>query len=204
LEKCFFHTVFEAHRVESWPDTFLLFVFPNPPRAKRYLARPKPTVPMIIRFSLPYRTQYGQRLAVCGSHPDLGAWQPAAAANMHYDEATTCWSLELTVPDAAGELTYKYVLRNDNTGGEQWEFGPNRAIAYNAARTQRLNVADYWRTPAEPENELQTAAFTKALFRRPTKGAPAEAPAASAKKAKAPAKSKAAKAVSETVESSNK
>ena len=157
---------------------------------------------MTLRFSLPYRTILGQRLAVCGSHPDLGAWQPAAAANMHYDEATTCWSIELNVPDAAGELTYKYVLRDDNTGGEQWEFGPNRRIAYDAARTQRLHLADYWRTPAQPENELQTAAFTKALFRRPAKGATAETPAVPAKKAKAPAKGKAAKATAETAEPS--
>jgi 4-alpha-glucanotransferase len=152
---------------------------------------------MTLRFSLPYRTNLGQRLAVCGSHPDLGAWQPAAAANMHYDEATTCWSIELNVPDAAGELTYKYVLRDDNTGGEQWEFGPNRRIAYDATRTQHLHLADYWRTPAQPENELQTAAFTKALFRRPAKAAATEAPA---KKAKIPAKSKAAKATAETSE----
>lgn len=157
---------------------------------------------MILRFSLPYRTVFGQRLAVCGSHPDLGNWQPAAAADMHYDEASTCWSIELTVPDAAGELTYKYVLRDANTGGEHWEAGPNRAIAYDAARTPRLHLADYWRAPAQPKNELLTAAFTKVLFRRPTgydpAKAPAETPAAKAKKAPA-AKTKTAKAAAETV-----
>ncbi|MBU6120356.1 4-alpha-glucanotransferase [Hymenobacter siberiensis] len=157
---------------------------------------------MILRFSLPYRTVFGQHLAVCGSHPDLGNWQPAAAADMHYDEASTCWSIELTVPDAAGELTYKYVLRDANTSGEHWEAGPNRAIAYDAARTPRLHLADYWRAPGQPENELLTAAFTKVLFRRPTgydpAKAPAETPAAKAKKAPA-AKTKTAKAAAETV-----
>ncbi|MFC6225710.1 4-alpha-glucanotransferase [Hymenobacter artigasi] len=151
---------------------------------------------MILRFSLPYRTVLGQRLAVCGSHPDLGNWQPTAAADMNYDEASTCWSIELTVPDTTGELTYKYVLRDDNTGGEHWEAGPNRTIAYDATRTPRLHLADYWRAPAQPENELLTAAFTKALFRRPAK-APAETPAAKAKRAPA-AKTKAAKSAAET------
>ena len=141
---------------------------------------------MLVRFSLPYRTTFGQRLAVCGSHPDLGAWQPTAAAAMHYDEATTCWSFELTLPDTTGELTYKYVLRDDHTGAEQWEAGPNRALA--TAATTRLHLADYWRAPARPENELLTAAFTKALFRRP-------APAPKAKKA--PAKGKAAHAAAD-------
>ena len=37
---------------------------------------------MILRFSLPYRTIFGQRLAVCGSHPSLGNWQPAAAVDL--------------------------------------------------------------------------------------------------------------------------
>lgn len=146
---------------------------------------------MILRFSLPYRTAYGQRLAVCGSHPSLGNWQLAAAADMRYDEATTCWSYELALPDTAGTLTYKYVLLDANKGGEHWEFGPNRSVAYDAARarpgttTPRLHLADYWRAPAQPENELLTAAFTKALFRRPAPTSAAETPAAKGKKGKA-------------------
>ena len=152
---------------------------------------------MILRFSLPYRTDFGQRLAVCGSHPSLGRWQPGAAVDLHYDEATACWSLEVDLPDAATELTYKYVLRDDNIGAQHWEFGPDRRIAYDPARTPRLHLADYWRAPGQPENELLTAAFTKGLFRRPTTGAgPAPSPAPKAKKASA-AKTKAAKAAAE-------
>ncbi|ALW84906.1 hypothetical protein AUC43_07265 [Hymenobacter sedentarius] len=140
---------------------------------------------MTIRFSLPYRTVFGQRLAVCGSHPDLGNWQLASAAIMLYDEATGCWSYELTVGDAAAVqgLTYKYALLDANTGSQTWEFGPNRSIAYDASRAPRLQLADYWRSPAQPENELLTAAFTKALFRRPATNGPA-APASKGKKAK--------------------
>ena len=122
---------------------------------------------MTIRFSLPYRTMFGQRLAVCGSHPDLGRWELAGAAAMRYDAATTCWSLDLEVPDATGALTYKYVLLGANSNGQQWEHGPNRTVTYDAAHAQSLHLADYWRAPIQPENELLTAAFTKALFRRP-------------------------------------
>ncbi|MFC7667309.1 4-alpha-glucanotransferase [Hymenobacter humi] len=149
---------------------------------------PKTTDCMILRFSLPYRTVFGQRLAVCGSHPDLGNWLQAAAAVMRYDEATTCWSLELTVADTAAPqtLTYKYLLLDANTGAVHWESGPNRSIACDPSRTQRLQLTDYWRAPAQPENELLTAAFTKALFRRPAAGAAAPVPVAKGKKAKAP------------------
>ena len=150
---------------------------------------------MTLRFSLPYRTLFGQRLAVCGSPPSIGSWQPAAAVDLNYDEATGCWSLEIDLTDAPGELTYKYVLRDDNTGGQHWEFGPNRYIPYDPARTPRQHLADYWRAPAQPENELLTAAFTKGLFRRPAGYDPARAAAPADKAKKAPAaKTKAAKA----------
>ena len=152
---------------------------------------------MIIRFSLPYHTLFGQRLAVCGSHPSLGSWQPAAAVDLHYDDVTTCWSLEADLPDAPGELTYKYVLRDDNTGTQHWEFGPNRRIAYDPARTPRLHLADYWRAPAQPENELLTAAFTQGLFRRPARATAAPTTAAATKKPRATKAAKAATASAE-------
>ena len=157
---------------------------------------------MILRFSLPYRTVPGQHLAICGSHPRLGSWQPAAAVGLRYDEATTCWSLEVDLPDAVAELTYKYVLRDEHTGAQHWEAGPSRHLAYDPARTPRLHLADYWRAPAQPENELLTAAFTKGLFRRPAQDAAAAAaapPAPKAKKAPA-AQTKAAKAAQAAAE----
>ncbi len=137
---------------------------------------------MTIHFSIPYRTAWGQRLAVCGAGPALGDWQTAAAFALDYDEATGCWSGELAAPTATGELSYKYVLLDGSAA--TWEAGPDRAQAYAAARSPRLHLADYWRTPARPENELLTAAFTKALFRRPAPARPKKAPA---KKAAVPA-----------------
>ena len=157
---------------------------------------------MTLRFSLPYRTLFGQRLAVCGSHASLGSWQPAAAVDLHYDEVTSCWSLEIDLPDAPAELTYKYVLRDDNTGVQHWEFGSNRHLVYDPARTPRLHLADYWRAPAQPENELLTAAFTKGLFRRPAGYDPARAavPVAKAKKASATKAAKPSNAVTASKE----
>ena len=121
---------------------------------------------MTLRFSLPYRTTFGQRLAVCGSHPALGHWLLSAAPDLNYDNTTGCWSLEVEIPDTApATLEYKYALLDTNTGVQQWEAGPNRRLAYDGRTNLRL--ADYWRVPGRPENELLTAAFTEALFRRP-------------------------------------
>ena len=139
---------------------------------------------MTIRFSLPYHTQYGQRLAVCGSLPELGNWLVAAAPDLQYDEATNCWSHEVVLPDAtAGTLDYKYLLRDDTTGAVQWEAGPNRRLSYDG-QAITLHLADYWRTPARPENELLTAAFTEALFRRPSTATPSKSPKSTLKNKK--------------------
>ena len=128
---------------------------------------------MTLSFSLPYRTTYGQRLVLAGSLPALGSWQLAQALPLHYDEATTRWSASLDLPaDAPDALSYKYVLLLDG-GGVVWEWGDNRPLALPPA-TRQLAVRDYWRAPAEADNELFTAAFTEALFRRPAPTPPAK------------------------------
>jgi 4-alpha-glucanotransferase len=146
---------------------------------------------MTLRFSLPYRTTYGQRLVVCGSLPVLGHWNLAHALPLAYDEATTRWSGEVEIPAATAEVSYKYVLLFEG-GGVVWEWGDNRSLALPAAPAPAaLAVRDFWRAPAQPDNELFTAAFTKALFRRPApqpgigtaSPAPAKKGAAKGKKA---------------------
>ncbi|QKG53810.1 4-alpha-glucanotransferase [Hymenobacter sp. BRD67] len=122
---------------------------------------------MTLSFSLPYRTTFGQRLVVCGSLPALGLWNLAHSLPLHYDEATTYWSAEVAVPATTTEVAYKYVLLFEG-GGVVWEWGTNRALPLPAAPPyQQLEVRDFWRAPAQADNELFTAAFTKALFRRP-------------------------------------
>ena len=138
---------------------------------------------MTINFSLPYRTTYGQRLVLCGSSAALGNWDLAQALPLHYDEATTRWSGEITLGVNAPALTYKYVLLLDG-GGVVWEWGDNRTLP-TADAPDRVEVRDFWRAPAQDDNELFTAAFTEALFRRP---APAKVSVkAKVKKAATPA-----------------
>jgi len=136
---------------------------------------------MILHFSLPYFTAWGQRLVVCGSEPSLGNWNLDQALSLHYDPSAGTWSQEIELPAAtAGTVSYKYLLLNDEDGSQQWEWGENRTLAYPAGQFARIRLHDYWRAPAEPENELYTAAFTQALMRRPTPppaGAPAPAEA---------------------------
>ncbi|MEJ7663412.1 MAG: hypothetical protein WKG07_29640 [Hymenobacter sp.] len=101
---------------------------------------------------------------------------------MNYDEVAGRWYLDVELP--AGPLSYKYVLL---AADETAHLGSraNRTLVL-AGSAQRLLLADYWHTPAVPENELFTAAFTEALFRAPGRQGPAEAPAKAAKGKKRP------------------
>ncbi|GAB3302326.1 4-alpha-glucanotransferase [Hymenobacter tenuis] len=130
---------------------------------------------MILRFTLPFRTAWGQRLVVCGSLPTLGQWNLDQALDLFYHADSGTWSQEISLPDdQLDTVEYKYVLLDERDGGKHWEWGPNRKITYEAGRFTRVVLEDFWRAPALAENELHTAAFTKALMRRP---APAAAPA---------------------------
>ena len=130
---------------------------------------------MTLHFTLPYFTAWGQRLVVCGSVPALGAWQLDQALPLTYDPGAGTWNGQIELAAAAAEtVSYKYVLLGDD-GGPQWEWGGNRSIACPVGPFAHIRLHDYWRAPAEPENELYTAAFTEALMRR---AAPAPAPAA--------------------------
>ncbi|MBC6697463.1 4-alpha-glucanotransferase [Hymenobacter puniceus] len=123
---------------------------------------------MILRFSLPFRTAWGQRLVVCGSELSLGAWNLDQALQLQYNPELGRWSQEISLPDdAPGTVEYKYILLDDQDGGKHWEWGPNREVQYDGRQFSRLVLEDYWRPAAQPENELFTAAFTQALLRRP-------------------------------------
>ncbi|WP_426489648.1 4-alpha-glucanotransferase [Hymenobacter sp. 102] len=133
---------------------------------------------MILRFTLPFRTAWGQRLVVCGSLPSLGQWNLDQALSLHYQPESGFWTQEISLPDdQLGTVEYKYVLLDERDGGKHWEWGPNRAIGTEPGQFTRIVLEDYWRAPALPENELHTAAFTKALMRRLVAPAPAANPA---------------------------
>jgi 4-alpha-glucanotransferase len=125
---------------------------------------------MILRFTLPFHTTWGQRLVVCGSEPVLGSWNLAQALNLQYHPASGTWSQEISLPDEqAGTVEYKYILLDERTGNEDWEWGANRQVSYDGQQFSRIVLEDYWRAAAQPENELHTAAFTQALMRRPAR-----------------------------------
>ncbi|WP_045688964.1 CBM20 domain-containing protein [Hymenobacter sp. AT01-02] len=85
---------------------------------------------MTLRFTLPFRTAWGQRLVVCGSLPSLGQWNLDQALSLHYQPEYGIWSQEIDLPeDQAGTVDYKYILLDDQDGGKHWEWAqPERGL----------------------------------------------------------------------------
>jgi alpha-amylase len=88
-----------------------------------------------------YVTQWGQSMYVVGNVPELGNWDPAAAAPLSWVDSDT-WSGVVPFIASRGQtIEYKYIVRQD--GNTIWESGGNRTYAVPASGTDQ--VQDYWR-----------------------------------------------------------
>lgn len=121
---------------------------------------------MRISFQIEYRTNWGQRLCLCGSLPELGNWEANQAPSMNYRSDGT-WTLELELPAIPPDgFRYKYALLNEGSSLVQWEFGKDRIFMPASQPVGQGQVRDFWRSPSETEKTLFTSAFTGVLMRR--------------------------------------
>ncbi|MCR5239945.1 MAG: 4-alpha-glucanotransferase [Prevotella sp.] len=82
---------------------------------------------IIFRVSAP-QIRKGQSVAILGSHPALGSWNPARYLRM--EPIGLCeWLLSVNVDAILMPLEYKYVIVDDATHGlVAWEEGDNRTV----------------------------------------------------------------------------
>jgi len=114
---------------------------------------------MKLKFHIHYHTDWGQKLQICGSLPQLGDWQEEQAANLFYYPQGN-WELEIEIPDDTTYFEYKYLIRHEPFGGTEWEFGVNRKIYLNANRKEWVFL-DSWRSNQDHYNNLYTSPFKK-------------------------------------------
>jgi len=90
-------------------------------------------------------TWYGQEVAVVGSIPELGSWQPAQGVRLRTDSGTyPVWSGAVDLPAGVG-FEYKYVKLNPD-GTVEWEQGGNRiATVDDSGGGCSQNFYDSWR-----------------------------------------------------------
>ena len=82
---------------------------------------------LVFRVSAP-QLKYGQAVAICGSHPALGAWNTSRYLRMEYAGQHE-WLLSVNALGMLLPIEYKYVIVDDATHELMaWEDGENRSI----------------------------------------------------------------------------
>jgi len=83
--------------------------------------------PCTFRFKLNYQTIHGQNVYVVGSLPELGLWDiqkgarmmhsgsPSATGNWIFTDPQFNWQMDLTLPNAPGAISYRYIVRSEGS-----------------------------------------------------------------------------------------
>ncbi|EFJ25125.1 hypothetical protein SELMODRAFT_414445 [Selaginella moellendorffii] len=98
-------------------------------------------MPMVTTtFMLQKKCDYGERFAVVGASPLLGAWDPAAGVSMDWSEDHV-WKCQIDLP-VGEQYEYKFVLTSKKAVPE-WQPGPNRIFKTDDAESP-LIVSESW------------------------------------------------------------
>uniref|UniRef100_A0A0D6QV62 4-alpha-glucanotransferase n=1 Tax=Araucaria cunninghamii TaxID=56994 RepID=A0A0D6QV62_ARACU len=120
-----------------------------------------------LRFRLPYYTQWGENLAVCGSDPGLGAWDVKKALRLvpHHHGDVLFWHGTLTVAEDFS-CEYNYCVVDDQRNVLKWESGKRRSFSLPEGIPDggAVDIYDLWRDGSAPESLLSRSAFRKAIF----------------------------------------
>ncbi len=119
---------------------------------------------MILHFRISYFTHWGQRLYVVGNLPELGGGDPSKAVAMNFEPRET-WRLDLPIKlDAAHELHYHYLLRDENAQTETAEWGSGRTVGIDPKKHAAITLIDAWNSVSTLENTFMTAPFSEVLL----------------------------------------
>ncbi len=119
---------------------------------------------MKLHFRLPYKTYWGQRIAITGNVAVLGNGDVHKPFNLSYNHPDE-WvgEIELTA-DEIVKLEYKYILVNDTTNNLQEEWGVARKVDFPNCTFNHFFAYDVWNAPNSLENVFLTAPFKEVLL----------------------------------------
>mgnify|MGYP002623072686 FL=1 len=126
--------------IDQWRDRPLAYhLYSNAYRVSRNLPLEEKAVPLqlplyrrtlLLRVSAPQLLP-GQSVAICGSHPAIGSWNPTRYLTMHYAGQGE-WLLSVNAMGFQLPIEYKYVVIDSSTNELlHWEEGDNRVIDEN-------------------------------------------------------------------------
>ncbi|PWA90321.1 disproportionating enzyme 2 [Artemisia annua] len=127
----------------------------------------KPVMSVNVRFRIPYYTQWGQSLVVCGSEPVLGSGnvKKGLLLTAFHEGDELIWGGSLTVPVGfKGE--YNYYVVDDAKNVLRWEVGNKRKLVLpdGVENGKVVELHDLWQTGSD--SLPFTNAFKDVIFRK--------------------------------------
>ena len=121
---------------------------------------------MILRFNITYYTNFGQKLMICGTLPELGNMKESAAREMFpVDPENGKWDLEVDIQNRNQlQFDYRYFVFDENTGIKLYEWG-DRKIDMSPAQYNLYEINDNWRAYAHRESAFFSSVFTEGLYK---------------------------------------
>ena len=121
---------------------------------------------MKIHFKIPYHTYWGQKLYVTGNIPELGNRILSKALPLHF-QAPDDWYAEIDIAEKSIiQFSYKYVLYNEKDDLLVEEWGDDRQLTLDPAKTDHFFCIDLWNAPGNVENVFLSAPFQEVLLKQ--------------------------------------
>ncbi|KAK7286645.1 hypothetical protein RJT34_21788 [Clitoria ternatea] len=115
-------------------------------------SRNKPVNSVKVSFGIPYFTQWGQSLLVCGSVPVLGAWNVKRGVLLSpiHQGNELIWGGSITVPRGF-QCEYSYYVVDDNKNVLRSEMGKKRKLILpeGIQSGQEIEFRDLWQTGSD-------------------------------------------------------
>ncbi|KAI8562556.1 hypothetical protein RHMOL_Rhmol03G0044400 [Rhododendron molle] len=120
-----------------------------------------------LSFRIPYNTQWGQSLVVCGSESVLGSWnvKRGLALSPQHQGDELIWRGRTAVP-AGLECEYSYYVVDDERNVLRWEAGKKRKLVLpdGLRDGEVVELHDLWQTSSD--GLPCTSAFRNVIFRK--------------------------------------
>lgn len=130
--------------------------------------KPNKLQTMKARFTINYKTAWGQQVYISGNSKQFGNFDIEKAVPMNTFDGIK-WELDVEAdPIAFLNFEYKYLIVDERNHSSFWEFGANRILQIDAKEFVAVECRDFWRPQDHEQNSLFTAPFKNAFFNHST------------------------------------
>lgn len=117
---------------------------------------------MLITFTIPFGTIFGEKMYISGNIPELGNWVDFKELTYSDEEL---WEIDIEIGNEISMIEYRYVLYTSDAIFKK-EFGSRKLYPFDLK--SKVLVKDFWRDINTPSNPLFKSAFADVIFKSST------------------------------------